>query len=107
MDLKSLTKKFINKTNTFKKSSWTINPDLYWKSILLLSGFMLAGFFIFGFLMVKKVNDDTNIEDTVNVVKIEAINKERLNNIIEYFSKREEVSNTIINLPSPVVDPSL
>ncbi|MDQ3076139.1 MAG: hypothetical protein M3Q34_03350 [bacterium] len=107
MDLKSLTTKFFSKKKKLKKGSWIVNPDIYWKSILLLSVFLILGFFAFGFYLLNRVNSEVNDEESVNVVRLRTVNKERLDNVIEYFAKREKASMNIINLPSPVVDPSL
>ena len=72
----------------------------------MFSAVVILIFFIFGYYLTDKVNNGENNEESTSIVDLKTINKERLNQAIEYFSKREEVSETIINYPSPVVDPS-
>ncbi|MCX6747767.1 MAG: hypothetical protein NTW98_02370 [Candidatus Nomurabacteria bacterium] len=107
MDFKSLATKFLNKKRELKKSSWVINPDIYWRYLIVLSAVLMVVLFAFAFYLFSNINSKNVEEENVNVVRLQTINKERLDNVIEYFSKREKVSENIIRLPSRVIDPSL
>jgi len=106
MDFINTIKKYFKKEKKFKKDFLTVNPDAYWKSVLLLFTVMILVFLVFGYYLVRKVNNSKNNEPNTSTLRSKTINQEKLNQAIEYFSKREKVSETITNYPSPVIDPS-
>lgn len=106
MELKDLFKNLKNKNKEFKKTGFGINPNLYWKFILMLSFLVIIMFFVLGLILFFDVSKETVNDGEVNVVRLKTINKEKLEEVIEYFAKREKDSANIITLPSPVVDPS-
>ena len=89
----------------FKKGGIHINPNLYWEVSLSFVFILVVGMIVFGYFLFQKTNKD--LEATVdNNSNAELISKERIDKALEYFSKRAETSNAILNSPSPIVDPS-
>ena len=107
MDLKSIKKKFFTPKKNYKHDVFTVNPDLYWKSILVLSTLIVFGFFTFGFFLSRKIDDESGSALPANLTAPEAVSKDKLQKVIDYFAKRERISLEIINSPSAVIDPSL
>lgn len=107
MDFKTLVKKISRKKQEYKKPISLIDPTLYWKSILILSASLIIGFFGFGYYLVVSVEETPATSPLNNPVQVRSFNKTKLDQAIEYFSKREKVSQDILSSPSLVVDPSL
>jgi DNA-binding transcriptional regulator WhiA len=107
MDLKSFKKKFLTQRKKYKTDTFTVNPDIYWKTILVLSTLIIFGFFIFGFFLSRQVNDDNNNASPLDVMAPKTVSKENLERVIEYFNERARISEEILSSGSPVVDPSL
>lgn len=99
--------KFFKKEKSFKKKNLQFNPNLYW--IWLVCSFFLAAFLalVFGFYLFIQVNKENLAVSDGDTIVVEKIKKERIIQVLEYFSKREKKSNQIINSPSPIMDPSL
>ncbi len=99
--------KFFKMKKVFKKESFTINPDIYWRYILFVSFILIFSFFVFDFYVFKQTNKDLNFSiDNLEMKEVNTV-KERLNNALLHFSNREKKSTRILNNPAPVVDPSL
>lgn len=99
--------KFFQKQKVFKKEDYSIYPRKFWKIILCVSFSMVILSFVFGALMFLKVNKDFELSPEELSAGVEVIKVERLNQILEYFSSKEQKSNEILVYPAPVVDPSL
>jgi len=98
---------FLKIKKSFKKRSSQPNSDLYWRMILgiaisvVIAGFTFA---IYQFVELNKnfsnpTSDETTLEGTLK--------RERVEKVMEYFSKRAEKSENIKNSASPIIDPSL
>jgi preprotein translocase subunit SecY len=61
----------------------------------------------FGYHLFTETNQEPALSLSNAGGQIENINEDHLEKVLNYFSKREEKSNQILNSPSPVVDPSL
>lgn len=97
--------KFFEKKKKFQKGGIHINPNIYWSVCLSLAFVIILASFVFGFYLFKSINQEFKIENNDDLAK--KINQEMFDNVLEYFSGREQASNKILNSPSPVVDPSL
>jgi len=93
---------------SFKKGGFHTNPNIGWEFILCIAFVIILASFIFGFYLFKKTNEEFIIPITdTNGGQVEMVKKERIKNVLEYFSEREKKSIEILNSPSPIVDPSL
>ncbi|MEK9182471.1 MAG: hypothetical protein AAB809_00140 [Patescibacteria group bacterium] len=91
----------------FKKGGIHVNPSVYWNIIQGITFFAIVGSFVFGFSLFRKINKEF-ISSAENTDKqAETISKERIDRALEYFSDRENKSESILNSPSPIIDPSL
>ena len=98
--------KFFKKKKKFRKGGSGVKPNLYWKYILYVTFFLIIGSFVFGFYFFMKTNEQLTLP-TIKTSKKETIKKERLNDVLKYFTEREKKSTEILNTPSPIIDPSL
>lgn len=92
---------------SFRKGGLHTNPDVYWNILQGVALVIVLGSFIFGFLFSKKVNKELVLSTENTDQQAETISKERIDQVLEYFSLREQKSNQIFNSPSPIIDPSL
>ena len=99
--------KFLKRKKNFKKGNFQIRPDLYWHLALCVGVLFTFPFFIFGFYLFKQVNTEPELQAQNSNKQIEVAKKERVQNVLKYFSDREKKSTEILNSPSPIVDPSL
>lgn len=101
----NLNLKMLKPKKKFKKGGIHINPDVYWGISIGVIFLVAISMMIFGYFLFKKTSAElTSTADTS--ANADAISKERIDKALEYFSKRAENSNTILNSPSPIVDPS-
>ncbi len=107
MDFKTILKKISRKKQEYKKPISLIDPTLYWKSILMLSAGLIICFFGFGYYLMVSVEEAPATAPLNNTIQVRTFNKAKLDQAIEYFSKREKASQDILSSPSAVVDPSL
>jgi hypothetical protein len=106
MNLKNLKLKIFKHKKTFKKDDSNIDPNVYWK-IIVFTFFILSGLaFAFGLYFLNKLEKEFLVDQNSSS-SLETDNQERMQGVLEYFSERENKSKTIINSPSPVIDPSL
>jgi hypothetical protein len=98
---------FFKKRNNFKKKKSDFNPNFYWElSIFTAFVIMIASFF-FGYYLFTQINQEPT-SSTINTDgQVPTVDKNRIENDLNYFSEREQKSTDISNSPSPVVDPSL
>jgi len=98
--------KFLKKKKKFKKGGLGIKPDLYWQYILLATFILIILASVFSLYIFWEVNN-ASILPASNTGEQEAIKKERIDKVLEYFQERGKKSLEIINSPSPIIDPSL
>jgi hypothetical protein len=92
---------------SYKKENFKINPNIYWKVVVILFLVTLIVIFFFAYDLFSKINKENNDMLNNNSTKIEKEKKEKINKVLDYFYEREKKSNDILNSPSAVVDPSL
>ena len=90
----------------FHKKDLDINPDLYWGYTLDLTFLLILFAFVFGLYFFMNVNkEEDNYLSTVS--NQENAVKQKLDNALKYFKERENKSESILNSPAPVRDPSI
>ena len=99
--------KFFKIKKDFKKKSYVINFNFYWKIILFLCLIILLLSFGFSFNLFMKIAKESDLIIEQDNNKIEITQKERIKNVLEYFTEREKKSQEIINSSPPIIDPSL
>ncbi|MFA5095482.1 MAG: hypothetical protein WC447_02390 [Candidatus Paceibacterota bacterium] len=98
--------KFLKREKRFRKGGLGIKPDLYWRYILYITFILIILSFVFDFYLFIKINKEPN-PPVLSTNEREAIKKERIDKVLEYFKEREKKSIEILSSPSPIVDPSL
>ncbi len=101
--------KFFKKEKNFKKekeSLW-LNINFYWKLAVCFMFLIFLLSFVFGYRLFMRINKESAFSMNGGGNKIETVEKEKIEKILEYFSLRETKSNQILNSPAPFVDPSL
>lgn len=98
--------KFFKTKKNFKKKNLELNPDFFWKLIVLLVFILILFSFVFGYYLFTESRKDPifSLED---INKKQAPEIEKTKKVLEYFSTQDKKSLEILNSPSPVVDPSL
>jgi Tfp pilus assembly protein PilO len=107
MDTKNIKNlKFLKREKNFKKESIWLDINMYWRGaicfILLSTLFSLT----FGYIFFMKNSQDISNSSNVTSEQVETISKDRINNVLNIFSVRQQTTEKIINSPAPVVDPS-
>ena len=97
---------FFKTKKNLQKEKFKINLDLYWELILYIAFAIILVSFAFGFYLFKQINQELVLSSD-NRVGQETIKKEKIDKVLDYFSKREKKSNDILNSTPPVIDPSL
>lgn len=91
----------------FTKGGIHMNPSIYWNFIQGIAFLTIVGSFVFGFYLFTKINKEF-ISSAENTNKqADTISKERIDKALKYFSDRKNKSESILNSPSPIIDPSL
>ncbi len=97
--------KILKPKKKFKKGGIHVNPEVYWVSALGVTAFIVLVMMVFGYILFQRVDAElvpvTDADSRAN-----KIDKARIDRTLEYFKKRELVSDEIINMGAPVVDPS-
>ena len=98
---------FLKKKKHFEKKGFQINPNIYWRIVLIIFFVFLIIISVFGFYLFKETSKEIIpvTENTIGPASIQR--KDKLEKILEYFKTRENKSSEIINSPVNVVDPSL
>ncbi|MEK7190521.1 MAG: hypothetical protein AAB661_02025 [Patescibacteria group bacterium] len=99
--------KLFKKEKSFKKKNFIFHPDLYWK--ITVSGILVAILFsfFFGYRLFMEINREAILPAPNGSRQVETVKKDRIEEILRYFSEREKKSAEILNSPAPFVDPSL
>ena len=98
---------FFKKENNLKKKNFTFNPAFYWELAVFIVFVIIILSFFFGYYLFVQINQNPVLPATLGGEQTVTVSSDRLEEVLNYFSAREEKSNQIINSPSPVVDPSL
>jgi flagellar basal body-associated protein FliL len=97
---------FFKKKDDFKKKTFVINPNFYWKIVVLIAVILVIFSFVFGYYFFVQINQEFVLPDTNTGGQVGKVNKDRIEKVLNYFSDREQTSKEILNSPVPVVDPS-
>lgn len=92
---------------SFKKESFSVNPNTYFRYVIIISFAVILVGFGFGFYSFKEFGSDSSSTTNNYEKTIELSKKEKIKKVLEYFSERENKSIEIVNSPAPVTDPSL
>ncbi|MFA6258041.1 MAG: hypothetical protein WC671_03495 [Candidatus Paceibacterota bacterium] len=95
------------KEKSFKKKDFTFFTNFYWRIILLCAVVIIFLSFLFSYRLFVQINQDSVLPIENNDGQLPIVNKDRINQVLNYFSEREKKSIEILNSPAPVVDPSL
>lgn len=90
----------------FKKSEHQPDPDFHWKVVLLTTFVLILLSGAFGIYFFLKINKEDSIGQFEYNGQEKKISKDRIDAVLDYFNNRAEKSESIINLPAPVIDPS-
>jgi len=96
----------IKKEKKFKKENFDISVNFYWKILLYVFLVLVIGAFIFGSYLFLKINKDVVLPETKVSRQIEKIKQTRIEKALNYFLEKEAKSTSILNSPSPIIDPS-
>ena len=101
--------KFFKKEKNFKKAKESLqsNINFYWRLIVFFMFIATLLSFFFGYYLFMQINKESVLPASSDSGKAEKVRKERIDQILEYFSAREQKSNEILNSPAPIADPSL
>ena len=90
----------------FKKGGIHINPDIFWGLSLIITLLIVLASFVSSFLLFNDLNQKF-VPPAINLGgQTQAISKEKINKVLEYFAERQKKSNEILNSKPPVIDPS-
>lgn len=95
------------KRNNFKKTNSTPNPNIYWELIVFGVSFVMILSFFFSYYTFTQINKEIDTPTVKDNGQVPTVNKDRIENVLNYFSNRVQKSTQILNSPVPVVDPSL
>jgi uncharacterized protein (DUF2062 family) len=98
--------KFFKKEKKLKKESSGLNLNSYWQTAVCSLFVVVILLSIFGYSLFMSINKEPAVIGGESG-KVETVKKERISNVLEYFSLREQKSSEIFNSPAPIVDPSL
>ena len=98
---------FFKTQKKFKKSEHQPNPDLYWRAILFVTFILIFLSFVFGAYLYLNINKEDFLSTVEYNGQSKKIGKDRIDEALEYFTERANKSENILNLPSPLIDPSL
>jgi hypothetical protein len=98
---------FFKLKKNFKKKRSEINPNIYWNYLLYITLVFILCAFAFGLYIFMETNEDLTIQAVEEGDQFSKIKKERIDIVLEYFSKKKEKSFDILNYPLDIVDPSL
>ncbi len=105
--------KLFKKEKSFKKATESLwsHINLFWKLAVCFVLVATIFAFAFGYYFFKQINKEINKEPVFKtagaISQVETIKKEKISEILEYFSLRQKKSNQILNSPASFADPSL
>jgi len=101
--------KFFKKEKKFEKEkeNFWLNMNFYWKFAVCFIFIVILVAFFFGYYLFQKINKEVILLGNMDGLQTEKVQKERIEEVLEYFSLREKKSDQILNSSSSVIDPSL
>lgn len=100
----------IKKMFTTKGSDATkieITPYRDWRVVVLVFFIGILTSFGFNAYLFMGVNEDSFFGGTMKKDEVVTFNKEKLLGVLDTFQKKEEKSEALKKVPTPIVDPSL
>jgi len=94
------------KQKKFKKQNFDINVNFYWRFLLFISLALIIVAFVFNTYLFLKINGDFVAPEIKTSGQIEKVKQIRVKNVLDYFTGKETKSTSILNSPSPIIDPS-
>jgi hypothetical protein len=107
ISLKQIQTKFIKKDRSFKGGSFWSNINIYWKVAVGVMFVAVLVCIVFGYNFFIKINEEFVVSEPGISGQSDAVRKEKIKKVLDYFSIRKQQSNQIISSPAPVIDPSL
>jgi hypothetical protein len=98
--------KLPKRKKVFKKGGLYTSPDIFWDIIQVVAFLFILGSLVFGFFLFRKINKAFVVQSENSNTKTTIISKERIDKALEYYANKEKISQNIITLPSPIIDPS-
>jgi len=90
----------------FRKGGLHTNQDIYWNILQALAFLFVVSSFVLGFYLFRIMDREFSLSPEDAGGQSQAISKERINNVLNYFVEKEIKSKSIINSPALIVDPS-
>jgi hypothetical protein len=98
---------FFKKENNFKKKNSALGPNFYWEIIVFITIIILVSSFFFAYSFFQQINKEYPLLTIYDSGQVPNVDKVRIENVLNYFSDREQKTKEILSSPAPVVDPSL
>ena len=99
--------KFFKIKKDYRKENFKIVSDIYWKILIIFLALAIVASFIFAFNLFRQTNKEGSLITENNNGKIENKEKEKIKDVLGYFSEREKKSAEILNSTVVAIDPSL
>ncbi|MEI7709339.1 MAG: hypothetical protein WCI76_01335 [bacterium] len=104
MNIKNLLKK---KERRFKKERVELSIDRYWRTAICFLFLIAVSSSFLGYYLFAQINSEPKLDVAEANSQFETVKKERIEKVLEYFSKRDAKSTVIVGSPAPVSDPSI
>jgi len=100
---------FFKKERNFKKEreGMYFNINFFWKIAVCLMFLVTLVALFFGYRIFIQTNKEIVLERSNINGQFETIKKDRIEEVLKYFSARKQKSNEILNYPASISDPSL
>ncbi|HEY4502814.1 MAG TPA: hypothetical protein VJC14_00025 [Candidatus Paceibacterota bacterium] len=98
--------KFFKTKKIWGKGGIHANPDIFWNILQGGAFFIVVSSGIFGFYLFKGINQEFILSNENINIEVETISKERIDKALEYFREKSKTSTSIVNSPSPIIDPA-
>lgn len=99
--------KFFKIKKDYKKEDFRINPSIFWRILVIVALMLLVVSFIFSYNLFRQTNKQDDLMIGENNGENRNKEKEKIKEVLDYFSEREKKSTEILNSPVTIVDPSL
>lgn len=100
--------KFFKKKNSFRKrQKWWFNFNFYWELAVGILFVAVVSLAVFGYLFFMEINKEIAAKEPSAAEQVQTVKKERIDNVLEYFSVKQQKSDQILDFSFSAVDPSL
>lgn len=94
------------KEKKIKKDMSIIDPNIYWRVIIYFALFLIFSSFVFGFYLFRQVSSEPELPTSNKNNKVEKIQKERIDAVLQYFLDKEQNSLELLDSEERIPDPS-